>query len=47
MAERKQRTTKAKQPMPEAPSVTLPVQGITHDPVARKRTEKGLWIYHH
>lgn len=35
---------RAKQPMPEAPSVTLkPV--ITHDPTARKRTEKGLWIY--
>ena len=35
----------ARQPMPEAPSVTLHVPVITHDPTARKRTEKGLWIY--
>lgn len=34
----------AKRPKPEAPSVTLrPV--IAHDPTARKRTEKGLWIF--
>lgn len=30
--------------MPEAPSVTLQVPVIKHDPTARKRTEKGLWI---
>lgn len=36
---------RAKQPMPEAPSVTLIVPKLTHDPTARKRTEKGLWIY--
>jgi hypothetical protein len=35
----------ARQPMPEAPSVTLHVPVITHDPTARKRTEKALWIY--
>ena len=36
---------RAKRPLPEAPSVTLPVPVITHDPTARKRTEKALWIH--
>lgn len=37
-------TSQAKQPMPQAPSVSLTVQNLTHDPCAAKRSEKALWI---
>ncbi|NMG45947.1 hypothetical protein GPA22_19705, partial [Aromatoleum toluvorans] len=35
---------RARQPMPEAPAVTVTVQVITHDPAAGKRSAKALWV---
>ena len=35
---------RAAQPMPEAPSVTLTIPAITHDPTASKRAARALWI---